>query len=129
MYLLYRILTALGMLLIGPYYAWRGWRRGEPASTLWERFGGVPPAIADRAKANPNCVWIHAVSVGEVLAAQPMVERLKACSAAPFLFPRPPKRASDWRARGCHPQMAFSTFRSIGWCRCAVPCVQFVPRW
>jgi 3-deoxy-D-manno-octulosonic-acid transferase len=79
MYFLYRILTALGMLLIGPYYAWRGWRRGEPASTLWERFGGVPQAIAERAKASPGATWIHAVSVGEVLAAQPLVERLKAC--------------------------------------------------
>ncbi len=78
MYFLYRILTAIGMLLIGPYYAWRGWRRGEPASTLTERFGGVPEEIAERAKAAPGAVWIHAVSVGEVLAAQPLVERLKA---------------------------------------------------
>src|ERR1700690_4183290 len=78
MYLLYRILTALGMLLIGPYYAWRGWRRGEPASTLWERFGGVPPEITERARADSGAIWIHAVSVGEVLAAQALVARLKA---------------------------------------------------
>jgi 3-deoxy-D-manno-octulosonic-acid transferase len=78
MYFLYRILTAIGMLLIGPYYAWRGWRRGEPASTLAERFGGVPPEIAERARVAPGAIWIHAVSVGEVLAAQPLVERLKA---------------------------------------------------
>jgi len=80
MYLLYRILTAAGMLLIGPYYAWRGWRRGEPASSLWERFGGVPSEIADRATACPGAIWIHAVSVGEVLAAQPLVEQLKECA-------------------------------------------------
>jgi 3-deoxy-D-manno-octulosonic-acid transferase len=80
MYLLYRILTAMGMFLIGPYYAWRAWRRGEPARTLWERFGGVPTEIVDRAEAAPGAIWIHAVSVGEVLAAQPLVERLKACS-------------------------------------------------
>jgi 3-deoxy-D-manno-octulosonic-acid transferase len=79
MYLLYRILTAVGMLWIGPYYAWRGWRRGEPAPTLWERFGGVPAEIARRARSSNCAIWIHAVSVGEVLAAQPLVERLKTC--------------------------------------------------
>ena len=73
------------MLLIGPYYAWRGWRRGEPASTLSERFGGVPAEIAERAEAAPGAIWIHAVSVGEVLAAQPLVERLKA-SAGRSMF-------------------------------------------
>ena len=77
MYLLYRILTALGMLFIAPYYAWRGWRRGEPARTLGERFGFLPQDVIARAAASPGAIWIHAVSVGEVLAAQPLVERLK----------------------------------------------------
>jgi 3-deoxy-D-manno-octulosonic-acid transferase len=77
MYLLYRILTALGMLFIAPYYAWRGWRRGEPARTLGERFGFLSPELIVRAGSAPGSIWIHAVSVGEVLAAQPLVERLK----------------------------------------------------
>ena len=77
MYLLYRILTALGMLFIAPYYAWRGWRRGEPARTLGERFGFLSPEVIARAAASPGAIWIHAVSVGEVLAAQPLVNRLK----------------------------------------------------
>lgn len=84
MYFFYRILTAAGMLVLAPYYALRGWRRGEPSSALGERFGSVPPEIAARANASrsaqgpaPGAIWIHAVSVGEVLAAKPLAEGLK----------------------------------------------------
>ena len=47
MYLLYYILTVLGMFVIAPYYALRGWRRGEPRS-LAERFGVLPQEVASR---------------------------------------------------------------------------------
>ena len=76
MYFLYRILTAAGMLFLAPYYALRGWRRGEPAQTLRERFGKLSPEITAR-PVGPGAIWIHAVSVGEVLAAKPLVEGLK----------------------------------------------------
>ena len=103
MYLLYRILTALGMFLIAPYYAWRGWRRGEPASTLWRALRLLASGnCRARRSHRPAAIWIHAVSVGEVLAAQPLVERLKTdFPAALYLFPPPPKRASAWRASAC----------------------------
>ncbi len=51
MYFFYRILTAVGMLFLAPYYALRGWRRGEPSSALWERMGSVPQEIISRAAA------------------------------------------------------------------------------
>jgi 3-deoxy-D-manno-octulosonic-acid transferase len=76
MYFLYRILTAAGMLFLAPYYALRGWRRGEPAQTLRERFGKLSPEITAR-PVGPGAIWIHAVSVGEVLAAKSLVEGLK----------------------------------------------------
>jgi 3-deoxy-D-manno-octulosonic-acid transferase len=88
MYFFYRIFTAMGMLVLAPYYALRGWRRGEPARTLRERFGRLDPELAARAAscaaASPETgerragtIWIHAVSVGEVLAAAPLAAALK----------------------------------------------------
>jgi 3-deoxy-D-manno-octulosonic-acid transferase len=82
MYFLYRILTAAGMAILAPYFALRGWRRGEPSRGLRERLGSVPQEIVSRAAtadARRSCgaVWIHAVSVGEVLAAAPLMEGLK----------------------------------------------------
>lgn len=89
MYFLYRALTAVGMLVLAPYFALRAWRRGAPWSALQERLGTLPPEISSRAasrstdgaahkttrQAGP--VWIHAVSVGEVLAAKPLMDGLK----------------------------------------------------
>jgi len=87
MYFFYRILTAAGMFVLAPYFALRGWRAGEPSRALRERLGSLPPEIAVRAAAaaasttpkaiNDGPIWIHAVSVGEVLAAQPLVDGLK----------------------------------------------------
>jgi len=84
MYLLYRILTAAGMLVLAPYFALRGWQRREPANAFSERFGILPRELAKKAASDSGAIWIHAVSVGEVLAARPLLEALK------HQFPRRP---------------------------------------
>src|SRR5919112_770925 len=50
---------------------------------LWERLGRVPARLR-RTNANENCIWIHAVSVGEVLAIAGLVNAFK-------------KKFPDWR--------------------------------
>jgi 3-deoxy-D-manno-octulosonic-acid transferase len=80
MNLLYRVLTAAGMLILAPYFALRGWRKGEPSGTLRQRLGILPREISARAAPSGNpagAVWVHAVSVGEVLAAKPVIEGLR----------------------------------------------------
>lgn len=77
MYFLYRILTAAGIFIFAPYFALRGWRRGEGSRGLRERLGSLPPGITARAAASSGAIWVHAVSVGEVLATIPLVAGLK----------------------------------------------------
>ncbi len=87
MYFFYRILTAVGMLVLAPYFFLRGWRRGRPVSTFWERMGGVPDDMAARAQGSRDgAIWIHAVSVGEVLAAKPLLDGLKRDKPARLVF-------------------------------------------
>jgi 3-deoxy-D-manno-octulosonic-acid transferase len=75
MYFIYRILTAVSMIFLAPYYALRAWRRGEAFGRLGERLGHLPAEIAEAS--HSGAIWIHAVSVGEVLAAKPLAEALR----------------------------------------------------
>jgi 3-deoxy-D-manno-octulosonic-acid transferase len=74
MYFVYSLITALGALAASPWLLFQGLRKHKYLSNLSERFGRVPDSI----RALPGGgVWIHAVSVGEVLAALPLVRRMK----------------------------------------------------
>jgi 3-deoxy-D-manno-octulosonic-acid transferase len=82
MYLIYRILTAVSVIVLAPYYALRTWRHGEAFRTLGERFGYLPVEMTARARVRGSAetsgaIWIHAVSVGEVLATKPLAEALQ----------------------------------------------------
>ncbi len=92
MYFFYRILTAAGMFVLAPYFALRGWHRGQPWSSFRERLGWLPAAVRERAAASAasgadgGAIWIHAVSVGEVLAAKPLLDGLKRMFPARAVF-------------------------------------------
>lgn len=71
--LLYSLLLYLGLPLIWLRLLWRSRRQPEYLAHLGERWGFYP-ALADAAP----LIWLHAVSVGETRAAQPLVEGLLA---------------------------------------------------
>ena len=73
LYLLYTVLVSLGFVLALPVYLWKGRATGKYLATFRERMGRLPDGIAST---GPS-IWIHAVSVGEVLAARVLVRPLK----------------------------------------------------
>jgi len=75
MYLLYSALLAAGLLVSLPYWLLQGVRRGKYRAGLGERLGRIPKRLAT-ADARP-AIWVHAVSVGEVMAVSGMVEELR----------------------------------------------------
>jgi 3-deoxy-D-manno-octulosonic-acid transferase len=70
MYFIYNILVYLAAPAAVLMHLWRGFRDPSYRERLGERFG-LGPAIAG------ENIWIHAVSVGEVQAAQPLIARLR----------------------------------------------------
>ncbi|MBI3319472.1 MAG: hypothetical protein HYZ89_02645, partial [Candidatus Omnitrophica bacterium] len=74
MWTLYELVLGLGVLVYLPKAVWRrrlphrGWmmRLGRYPATVRERLGGR------------GTIWVHAVSVGEVLAVQPLIRRFMA---------------------------------------------------
>jgi 3-deoxy-D-manno-octulosonic-acid transferase len=73
MYALYTLVTATLVVLASPYFLWRGLWTGKYLGTFRERMGWG----RETAPVAAGGIWVHAVSVGEVLAARPLVDRLK----------------------------------------------------
>ena len=77
MYFIYSFLMGTAALLLLPYWLVRGLREGKYLANLRERLGLSTAALdklpADRAGA----IWIHAVSVGELLSSIALAKHLK----------------------------------------------------
>jgi 3-deoxy-D-manno-octulosonic-acid transferase len=76
-YLLYSLVLALGMLLSLPYWLYQIVRRGKYRRGFAERIGKVPSRLKAAGDNGQQVIWIHAVSVGEVLAVSGLVERVR----------------------------------------------------
>ena len=69
---LYTLLFHLGLPLVFLRLLWRAWRAPAYSRRIGERFAfGLP-------RLRPGGIWVHAVSVGESIAAAPMVRELMA---------------------------------------------------
>ena len=84
MSLLYSFALALAVAISSPWWLCRMLWQGRYRAGLGERLGRVPPRIAGSPAA--GCIWIHAVSVGEVLAISGLVARLRAQFPARHIF-------------------------------------------
>ncbi len=74
MYLLYSALLATGLLISLPYWMFGKRRHGKYREGLRERLGKVPSRLQNQSR---PAIWIHAVSVGEVLAVSELVGELR----------------------------------------------------
>lgn len=73
---IYRIFYIPIFFIMFPYYLWRMLRRGGYREDFHYRFGFIKPLWVK--EGHIKRVWIHAVSLGEVNAIRPLVEKLLA---------------------------------------------------
>ena len=82
-YFLYNLLLVLIAPLAAPYIFFRALGKGMPASRFQERLGILPHTFHQTSGA---AIWLHAVSVGELLSCVPLVKQLRATFQGSQIF-------------------------------------------
>jgi 3-deoxy-D-manno-octulosonic-acid transferase len=75
MYLLYSLLSLVAIVVASPYFLYQAIRYNKYMPSLGQRLGYLPISVNVDGE---QSIWIHAVSVGEALAARALVADLKA---------------------------------------------------
>jgi 3-deoxy-D-manno-octulosonic-acid transferase len=74
-YVLYNVGLGLFLIVGLPLFLYRGLRTGKYLPTFWERMGRIPARLSRGPE--EASIWIHAVSVGEVLTSRGLALALK----------------------------------------------------
>jgi 3-deoxy-D-manno-octulosonic-acid transferase len=74
-YFFYSLLLGLAMLLTSPYWLYQALRHGKYHAGFWERMGRVHARL--RETNSQRVIWVHAVSLGEVLAVSGLIEAMR----------------------------------------------------
>jgi 3-deoxy-D-manno-octulosonic-acid transferase len=73
-YLLYSLITLLALVALSPYFVYQALRHNKYVGSLRQRLGALPVSLN---LDGDESIWVHAVSVGEVLAARSLVADLR----------------------------------------------------
>ena len=74
MYLLYSFATLVALVVLSPYFLYQALRHDKYIGSLGQRLGYLPVSFN---LDGDESIWVHAVSVGEVLAARPVIADLR----------------------------------------------------
>ena len=76
MHVLYNILAVLIVILAIPVFILRLIREQGFAQRLWQSFGFLSTQDMEPV-AHKDCIWLHAASVGEIVAASPIIKEIR----------------------------------------------------
>jgi 3-deoxy-D-manno-octulosonic-acid transferase len=74
LYLLYSLATVLAFVVLAPYFVYQALRHNKYVGSLGQRLGYLPVSFNLDGE---DSIWVQAVSVGEVLAARPLIHELR----------------------------------------------------
>jgi len=75
--ILYNIVLVILLPVVVLYLLWRLVVQGKSRAGLAERLGILPDSVSKLKEAGGRIIWVHAVSVGEVAAAEPILHQLR----------------------------------------------------
>jgi len=75
--ILYNIVLVILLPVVALYLLWRLVVQGKSRAGLAQRLGILPGSVSKLKEADGHIIWVHAVSVGEVAAAEPILQQLR----------------------------------------------------